>query len=138
MASERKTIEVEPGSEVDRLLDEARRTPLRLVRGGEAFEVNLEEDAQDVSAGYDPGLARESTLALSERFRDAGLEPAEGESLIPGDADRRPSPEQVARSIEGIRKSAGAWAGNVDAEAFKAYVRERRRTANRPPVRWPE
>jgi hypothetical protein len=138
MASEPKTIEVEPGGELDRLLDEARRTPLRLVRGGESFRVNLEEDAQDVWAGYDPELARESARAFSGRIRDAGPEPTEGESPIPDDADRRPSPERVARSIEGIRKAAGAWVGNVDAEAFKAYVRERRRTANRPPVRWPE
>jgi hypothetical protein len=46
------------------------------------------------------------------------------------------TPERVARSIEGIRKAAGAWQGLVDAEAFKAYIRERRRTKNRPSVRW--
>lgn len=34
MASEPKTVEVEPGSEVDRLLDEAARAPLRLVGAG--------------------------------------------------------------------------------------------------------
>lgn len=51
-------------------------------------------------------------------------------------ANRRPSAEQVARSIEGIRKAAGGWQGLVDAEAFKAYIRERRRTKNRPSVRW--
>lgn len=45
-----------------------------------------------------------------------------------------PSAEQVARSIAGIRKAAGGWRGLVDAEEFTAYIYERRRTANRPPV----
>lgn len=43
------------------------------------------------------------------------------------------SDERVARSIAGIRKAAGAW-DDVDAEEFKAYIRDRRRTANRPSV----
>ncbi len=47
--------------------------------------------------------------------------------------NRTPSPEQVARSIAGIEKAVGAWK-NIDAEALKAYIRERRRTANRPPM----
>lgn len=42
----------------------------------------------------------------------------------------RPSPEQVALSIEGIRKATGAWA-DIDGEALKAYIYERRKTANR-------
>ena len=45
----------------------------------------------------------------------------------------RPSPERVARSIEGIRQAAGSWA-EIDAEAFKAYIRERRRSSSRPQV----
>lgn len=62
---------------------------------------------------------------------------AEGpDSHVPSGLDEPPSPEQVARSIEGIRKAAGSWKGLVDAEEFKAYIRERRRTKNRPPVRW--
>jgi hypothetical protein len=43
------------------------------------------------------------------------------------------SAERIARSIAGIRRAAGAW-DDIDAEAFKAYIRERRRTANRPSV----
>ena len=42
-----------------------------------------------------------------------------------------PTPEEVERSIEGIRKSAGAWRGLVDAEELKAYIRERRVTPGR-------
>lgn len=50
-----------------------------------------------------------------------------------------PSPEEIERSIEGIRKSAGAWRGLVDAEELKAYIRERRMTPGRggtPPARY--
>lgn len=44
---------------------------------------------------------------------------------------RPPTAEEIARSRAGIREAAGSWR-EIDAEAFKAYVRERRRTANRP------
>jgi hypothetical protein len=45
-----------------------------------------------------------------------------------------PSPEEVARSREGIRKAAGSWQG-IDTEAFEAYITDRRHTANRPSVK---
>ena len=38
-------------------------------------------------------------------------------------------------SREGILRAAGSWR-DIDAEAFKAYIRERRLTKNRPSVRW--
>ncbi len=50
-------------------------------------------------------------------------------------APRVPRPEEVSRSKEGIVKAAGRWKDIVDAEAFKAYIYERRRTSSRPPVR---
>jgi len=42
--------------------------------------------------------------------------------------------EEVEASREGIRRSAGAWNGLVDADRFKEYVRNRRRASNRPDV----
>jgi len=42
----------------------------------------------------------------------------------------------LEKSLAGIRKAAGSWKGLIDAEEFKAYIRERRRTKNRPSVRW--
>jgi hypothetical protein len=47
---------------------------------------------------------------------------------------KAPSPEEVARSKEGILKAAGSWK-DIDTEAFKAYIYERRRTANRPSIK---
>lgn len=46
---------------------------------------------------------------------------------------RRPSPERVARSIAGTLAAAGTWKG-IDAEEFKDYIRERRRSSTRLPV----
>jgi hypothetical protein len=45
-----------------------------------------------------------------------------------------PSPDEVTRSRDGILKAAGSWQG-IDTEAFKAYIAERRHTANRPSVK---
>lgn len=95
MASEPKVIDVEPGGEIDRLLDEAAERPLRLVRGDRSFRLDVEPVEEDIWANYDPERARQSTLAF-----------------------------------------AGAWKGLVDAEAFKDYVQARRKTKNRPSVRW--
>ena len=47
---------------------------------------------------------------------------------------KSPTAEEVARSKEGILKSAGSWK-DIDTEEFKAYIYERRRTANRPSVK---
>lgn len=95
-----KTIRVEPGSELDRLLDQADERPIVLEKSGVRYRL--------------------------DRIDVATTTPA---STIP------PSPEQIARSIAGINVAAGAWKDLVDAEAFTAYIRERRRTANRPSVK---
>jgi hypothetical protein len=44
---------------------------------------------------------------------------------------KTPSPEDVTRSRDGIVKAAGSWK-DIDIEAFKAYIKDRRQTANRP------
>jgi uncharacterized protein (DUF433 family) len=51
-----------------------------------------------------------------------------------GDEATAPSPEDVARSREGIREAAGSWK-NIDTAAFKAYIKDRRQTANRPSLK---
>jgi hypothetical protein len=38
----------------------------------------------------------------------------------------------------GILAAAGGWRGLVDGEELKAYIRERRKTKNRPDVTFPE
>jgi hypothetical protein len=44
------------------------------------------------------------------------------------------SPSDIARSREGILTAAGSWK-DIATEAFKAYIKARRRTANRPSVK---
>lgn len=120
MASEPKRVVVEPGGELDRLLEEAAGRPIRLVRGGEEFRLDLAGD--DRPTAVDPGgiplMGQASEDDVARRLRQP------------------PTPEEVARSRDGIRRAAGGWVGVVDAEALKAYIRERRRTVTRPPVRW--
>ena len=48
--------------------------------------------------------------------------------------ERLETPVDVAQSREGILRAAGSWQG-VDTEAFKAYINDRRHTANRPSVK---
>lgn len=72
MVSEPKTIAVAPGREIDRLLDEAARTPLQLVRDGVRFRLDREDE--DIWAGYDPVLAQESTLAFSGVWKEIDAE----------------------------------------------------------------
>jgi hypothetical protein len=42
--------------------------------------------------------------------------------------------EEVTRSHDGILKAAGSWEG-VDIGGFRAYIKDRRQTANRPSVK---
>lgn len=49
-----RTIEVMPGSEVDRLLDEAIGTRLILIRDGVRFRLQREDSKEDIWANYDP------------------------------------------------------------------------------------
>jgi hypothetical protein len=76
MASEPKTIEVAPGGELDRILDEAGGAPLRLVRGGERFRLDREADEDDIWADYDPERARAGIRAAAGAWTDI-----DGESL---------------------------------------------------------
>lgn len=43
-----------------------------------------------------------------------------------------PTSAQTAATIAAITQVAGSWTGLVDAEEFKRYLGERRKTANRP------
>ena len=72
MASEPKTIEVESGSELDRLLDEADEAPVRLVRNGVRYRLGRE--AADVWADYDPEATRRAMRAAAGTWADLDAE----------------------------------------------------------------
>lgn len=46
-----------------------------------------------------------------------------------------PTADQIARTIAGMQRAAGAWAHH-DADALKAAVRARRRSGSQPSVPW--
>lgn len=60
-----------------------------------------------------------------ERFSVLIIRKTNGRRRGPLDA------EEIARSRADLYRSAGSWKGLIDAEEFKAYIRERRRTSSR-------
>lgn len=116
---ETKTIHVVPGSELDRLLEEADEAPIELEKSGARYRVSRVSPDPTPAPSSSTRSDSDTILNLIDISTTA----------------TRPSPDEVARSIEGIRQAIGGWKGLVDAEEFIAYIRERRRTANRPSVR---
>jgi hypothetical protein len=57
MAKRFRTVKVTPGSELDRLLDEAAGSPLLLDKDGVLYRLER-EGAEDIWAGYDPRKVR--------------------------------------------------------------------------------
>lgn len=106
MAQEAKAIDISDSPDILQLADEVRRSGLPHV---------LRDGTHDLAI-LTPIGAPTGTRRTSSR-RDTG----------------RPSEAELARSRAGIRESAGSWK-DVDAEAMKAYVRERRTASTRPPV----
>lgn len=102
MATERKSIRINPRSELGLVLKHAAEAgePVLVETGDEVFELLVHPAAR----GQTP-------------------------------MKTAPSAEQVARSIAGIRRASGGWKDLVDADELTAYIYERRRTANRPPVK---
>ena len=76
-----RTIRVEPGSELDRLLDEAGETPVELERGGIRYRLNrvAADTTEDIWAGYDPNKVRASMRAAAGSWRDIDTEALKAE-----------------------------------------------------------
>lgn len=92
--------------------------------------------ADPVQVFEDVVRTRTSIIVEGKDGARAVLQPA-GTTSDSGDEQPGPSPtpEEVQRAREGIRRASGRWKGLVDAEQFEAYLRGRRKTANRPSVR---
>jgi hypothetical protein len=108
MATEFKPLDISDTPELARLVEEVRasREPRVLRRHGEDLAV----------------LTPVSTANPRRATRAKG--------------DRRKTTlraEAIARSRAGILAAAGSWK-ELDVEAFKRYLRERRETSSRPPV----
>jgi len=98
----------------------------------------MESDVKTVKLPADSELARaldEATRAGAPVVVDTGEMVYSLSIGVVSAKTATPTADEAARSAEGIRKAAGRWKDLIDAEAFKAYIRERRRTSNRPPVR---
>jgi hypothetical protein len=70
-----KTIHVEPGSEIDHLLDQAASGPIDLERRGEHYRLNrVERDVKDIWSGYDPARAIAGMRAAAGSWSDIDAE----------------------------------------------------------------
>ena len=97
----------------------------------EEFAANAADIVRDVLRG------RTSVVIEDERGGQVLMAPVGVRVMTDPELIKRPpTPEEVQRTLDGINRAAGAWKGLVDAEEFKAYIRERRRTKNRPSVRF--
>lgn len=100
MASELTTIEVHPGSEIDRLLDLAMEGPLLLVRGNQRFWLYREADEDDNRAGYDPERAIAGMRAAARGRKDLGAE-AMKEDVSRGREEGTRTPDRPERHDRG-------------------------------------
>ena len=71
-----KTIQVEPGSELDRLLDDADETNLELVRGGIHYRIDrvTPHPVANLWAGYDPDAAIKGMRRAAGSWSDVDAE----------------------------------------------------------------
>ncbi len=74
MATTEKTIEVEPGGELDRLLDEANGARLILVKNGVRYRLDREDAAPDILASYDPERVRRALEATAGAWKGIDAE----------------------------------------------------------------
>ncbi len=70
MAKGAKRFTVTPGSELDRLLDEASGAPMLVERNGVVYRVDTEIEAEDIWAGYDPSAAGAALKQATGSWKD--------------------------------------------------------------------
>jgi hypothetical protein len=72
MVAERKTIEVEAGSELAEILDEAADAPLILAKNGVRYRLQREDE--EIWANYDPERALEGMRAAAGTWKGIDAE----------------------------------------------------------------
>ncbi len=96
-----KTIHVEPGSELDRLLQEAAETTVELEQRGMRYRITRVRDTgggpslqladeHDIWAGYDPEKARAGMRAAAGSWRDIDTEALKADLYRARDEGSRP------------------------------------------------
>lgn len=74
MAIAERTVEVVPGSELDRLLEEANGEPLILLRDGVRYRIERQDAKPDIWANYDPERARRVLRETAGAWKDIDTE----------------------------------------------------------------
>lgn len=131
MAEETDSIYVPSDSELGRFLHESAKTSkrFRVESDGKVFSLTIHEEQSrddDVESADEVRRAIDATLAATGSWQGN-----------PVTIERKPvpTPEEVEETRAVIKRVAGSWK-DVDADAFKEYIRKRRLTANRLPIEW--
>ncbi len=76
MASTPKVVHVEPGSELDRALDDADENAIQIERDGVRYRLErvVDRTATDIWDGYDPDIARAGMRAAAGTWSDIDVE----------------------------------------------------------------
>jgi hypothetical protein len=93
MSHPTRTIHVEPGSEIDRLLDEASDGPIELVRNGTRFRLDqapVSAAPDDIWAGYNPDVAIAGMEAAFGSWADVDVDALKDQLRRARDEGSRP------------------------------------------------
>ena len=74
MVATAKTIEVVPGSELDRVLEEAAGAPVVLVKDSRRFRLAPEDAKEDIWTNYDPERVRQVLAETAGAWKDIDTE----------------------------------------------------------------
>ncbi len=114
------------------------KTPRLIERDGEAIAVVIDADEYPESLPVPKSRRfKKKLLALAGAWSDLDTDDFKETNDLPKSAavtDAPPSDEEIRLSREGILKASGSWR-DIDINALKTYLRERRKASNRPPVR---
>ncbi|MCC7104951.1 MAG: hypothetical protein IT307_07390 [Chloroflexi bacterium] len=90
--------------------------------------------AEEVATTREPRVlaSKERELALLLPIPSPAARSASRQERA-GATRRAPTAQEIVRSRAGIAAAAGSWK-DFDTEAFKTYIRERRRTSGRAPI----
>ena len=92
--SEPKKLTVEPGSEIDRLLDQADETGVLIERNGDVYRVERAGSAtQQLWEGYDPEAVQTALDATAGSWADVDVETLIGQIYRAREQGTRPSHE---------------------------------------------
>ncbi len=101
---------------------------MHMAHGHETIDIS---DNPDLLRLVETMRRRNTSAVLTNGAEDVAVVTPVGESI----PKKRAKRAKTQADHDAFIQAAGSWTGLIDAEEFKAYIRERRTTANRPSVK---